>query len=112
MKLLFFLSDISDKWYDIGLSLQVRRNVLDVLKQKDDDNITKLQEVINKWKNAKLSPFTWETVITALESSIISNKEIADKICQDLHFSKFLLLGNDVVLLILSLSINYIVETF
>ena len=84
---------------------------MDDLKQKDDD-ITKLQEVIDKWKNTKSSPFTWETVITAMESSNINKKEIADKICQDLHISKFLLLSNDVVLLILSLSINYIIETF
>ena len=41
--------DISDQWYDIGLSLQVCRNVLDDLKQSEDDDETKLKKVLNIW---------------------------------------------------------------
>ena len=102
---------IRDKWYDIGLSLQVRRNVLDDLKQSEDDNETKLKKVMNIWEDTKSSPDTWETMITAVESPIINNKEIADNIREYLQFSKLLLLSNEVVLLILSLSINCIVQT-
>ena len=103
---------ISDKWYDIGLSLQVRHNVLDEIKQSEDNNYTKLEKVVSIWEETKSSPDTWETMITTVESPIINNKEIADKICQYLQFSKLLLLSNEVVLLILSLSINCIVQTF
>ena len=103
---------ISDKWYDIGLSLQVRRNVLDDLKQSKDDDKTKLKKVLNIWEETKSSSFTWETVIAAAESSVINNKEIADRIRRYLQFSKLLLLSNEVVLLILSLSINCIVQMF
>ena len=106
------LIGISDKWYDIGLSLQVRRNVLDEIKQSEDNDVTKLKKVVNIWQDAKSSSTTWETMITAAESPVINNKEIADEIRQYLQFSKLLLLSNEVILLILSLSINCIVQTF
>ena len=106
------LYDISDQWYDIGLSLQVRRNVLDDLKQSEDDDETKLKKVMNIWEDTKSSSTTWETMITAMESPTINNKEIADYIRQYLQFSKLLLLSNEIVLLILSLSINCIVQNF
>ena len=106
------LVGISDKWYDIGLSLQVRRNVLDEIKQSEDNDVTKLEKVTNIWEETKPSPDTWETMITAMESPVINNKEIADMIRHRLKISKLLLLSNEVVLLILSLSINCIVQTF
>ena len=106
------LSAISDKWYDIGLSLQVCRNVLDEIKQSQDNDETNLKKVTNIWRDTKPSPDTWETIITAVESPVINNKEIADMIRHRLKISKLLLLSNDVVLLILSLSINCTVQTF
>ena len=109
---LWYLFGISDKWYDIGISLQVCRNVLDDLKANEDDNIIKLMKVINIWKDTKSSPVTWETVITAIENSNVNNKELTELIHQYIVLSKLLLLCNDVVLLILSLSINCIVQTF
>ena len=103
----------SDKWYEIGLSLQVHRNLLDDLKHSWKSDIAKLNEVIRIWKNTKPSPITWETVMTAVQSPLIGNKEIADRICQKLMRGKLLLLlSNDFLKLILSLSINYIVQTF
>ena len=76
------LYDISDQWYDIGLSLQVCCNVLDDLKQSEDDDETKLKKVMNIWEDTKSSSTTWETMITAMESPTINNKEIADYIRQ------------------------------
>ena len=111
-KLLELLFGISDKWYDIGLSLQVRRNVLDEIKQSEDNDPTKLKKVINIWNNTKSSSGSWETTITAVESLAINNKKIANEIRQYLQHSKLLLLSNEIILLILSLSINCIVQTF
>ena len=59
-ELLLLLEDISDKWYDIGLSLQVHRNVLDDLNQSEDNSETKLDKVINILKNTKSSSNNWE----------------------------------------------------
>ena len=74
------LFDISDKWYDIGLSLQVRHNVLDDLKDSQKVDGEKLFAVINNLLTTESFSVTWETVITAIESPIINNKELADLI--------------------------------
>ena len=96
-KLLF---GIRHKWYDIGLSLQVCRNVLDSLKQLEFHNVIKLNEVINIWKETQPSPDTWETVITTIKSPIVDDKVTADLICQYLSTgksNKLLLLINEVI---------------
>ena len=94
------LIGISDKWYDIGLSLQVHRNSLDDLKQSEGNSGTKLLKVINILKVTQPSSVTWETVITNMESSIVNDKETADLIRQYLSTSesnKLLLLSNEVI---------------
>ena len=91
-ELLLLLRSISDKWYDIGLSLQVRRNVLDEIKQSEDNDETKLKKVFNIWEETKSSPDTWETMITAVESPVINNKEKADLIHQYLQYSKLFII--------------------
>ena len=89
------------------MALQVHRNVLDDLKHSQKNDIEKVNEVIKIWKDTKPSPVTWETFITALESPVIINNELAITLRHHLKFSK--LLSNEVVLLILSLSIGSII---
>ena len=99
-ELSYLLIGISDQWYDIGLSLQVHRNVLDDLKQREDNNYTKLNKLIDVWKQTQPSPDTWETMITAIESPIVNDKETADLIRQYLSTgksNKLLLLSNEVI---------------
>ena len=99
-ELYHLLYGINDKWYDIGLSLQVRHNVLDNLKQSRGGDLFKLNKVIKTWKETQPSPDTWETVITAIESPIVNDKETADLIRQYLSTgksNKLLLLSNEVI---------------
>ena len=84
---------VSDKWYDIGISLQVRRDVLDDLRQSEDDNLTKLSKVINIWKDTKSSSVTWEKIISVMEDPVIDKREIADGIRQNLKASELSLLS-------------------
>ena len=107
-ELVLLLIGISDKWYDIGLSLQVRRNVLDDLKQSEGNNPTKLNKVIYIWKDTQPSLVTWETVINAIESPIVNDKETANLIRQYLNTGK----RNKLLLLLLSNEdINSVVQT-
>ena len=99
-ELSYLLYDISDKWYDIGLSLQVRRNVLDDLKHNQTDNDYKLFGVIQNFLTSQSSLVNWETVIGAIESPIVNDKERADLIRQYLSTgksNKLLLLSNEVI---------------
>ena len=107
-ELVLLLINISDKWYDIGLSLQVHRNVLDDLKKREGDYPTKLNKVIYSWKDTQPSFVTWETIITAIESPIVNDKETADLIRQYLSIGK----RNKLLLFLLSNEdINSVVQT-
>ena len=94
------LDDISDKWYDIGLSLQVRRNVLDDLKHDQRGNGYKLFGVIQNFLHRQSSLVNWGRVMAAIESPIVNDKETADLIRQYLSTgksNKLLLLSNEVI---------------
>ena len=99
-ELFCLLNDMRDKWYDIGLSLQVRRNILDDLKQSEDSNLTKLLNVCDNWLTTEPSPVMWETVITTIDSLVVNNKSKADLIRQYLSTgkrNKLLLLSNEFI---------------
>ena len=69
-ELYHLLHDIMDKWYDIGLTLQVDRSILDDLTHsQDDDDLPKVMKILNCWKDTQPFPVTWETVITAIGES-------------------------------------------
>ena len=92
------LSDINDKWYEIGLSLQVHRDILDDLKHSQKTNLIKLHAVIDKFLTTQPSPVTWVTVISAIESPVVNDKNIADLIHQYLSTGKSnMLLSNEVI---------------
>ena len=81
--LLNLLADINDKWYTIGLGLNVPRSVLNGLQADTQDNIVKLDQVLQTWINRTDQYLvTWETVLTAIEGPIINNKNKANQIHQ------------------------------
>ena len=71
-------------------------NVLDDLKQSQDNDKNKLRKVIEIWEHTQPFPVTRETVNTAVESLIAMNNEIASRIHQNRKLSKLLLLSNNV----------------
>ena len=72
---------MSHMWREIGIALKVEPNFLHGLSSSSDSNEVKLDNVIEKWMNTQSSPVTWETVISAIEGSIVGhNKSKADEI--------------------------------
>ena len=86
VELCHLLFDISNKWYYAGLSLRVHRNVLNDLNLKTDEKT--FFEVNDNFLTTPLYLVTWETVITAIKSPIVNNKETADLIHQYLSTGK------------------------
>lgn len=50
------------------------------LQRSQESNIVKLDQVIQSWITNESCPVTWETVIDAIESPIVSNKNLATEI--------------------------------
>lgn len=87
-KICHLLNKIDYKWYEIGLSLRVHRRFLNDLKRSQGCSYHKLKKVIQMWKDTEPSPITWETVIAAVESCIVNEKELANHIRQSVKCSK------------------------
>ena len=45
-----------------------------------DDNVEKLDDIIDQWMTTHSSPVTWRTIIEAVESPTLDNVELANKI--------------------------------
>ena len=87
--LLDLLACIKHKWKMIGVALEVEHSNLESLSQSNKDDSTRLYEVlIEGWMNTMSTDVTWETIITAVEGSIVSQKSTAIKIRQFLSEPK------------------------
>ena len=73
------LAEIKHKWYELGLSLQVKQNVLESLQDGTND-MKKLNKVLTSWRDTESSPVTWENIIESVEGSIVEQVPTAQKI--------------------------------
>ena len=84
-----YLCEIADKWYEIGLSLQVHRSVLENLRQSLGYSCSKLRKVIECWKKSTPSSLvTWETVIHDIQSYDLFSDIISNVVSQRLKYGK------------------------
>ena len=84
-EVLKLLADISARWEDVGLALEVPKNDLDGLVKAPCNNNSKLSEVIRLWINTESSPVTWEALISAIEGPLVNNKRKAGQIHDHVH---------------------------
>ena len=87
--LLELLAEIDYSWDKIGTSLRVDYKIIEGLHRSNEDNGYKLHVILQKWKESKSSPLTWENIITEVEGPIVGNfKRVADKIRKHLSMNK------------------------
>ena len=85
------MADISNLWYEIGLSLKVSHDILDDLMSSAKNRKYKLVQVIYSWLTTTESYLvTWETVIAAIKSPVVDNKKKANEIHQHLTKGKYI----------------------
>ena len=73
------LIDVSSKWYNIGLQLNLQPGVLDHIKEHKDANSC-LREMLKHWlKGVHPSP-TWKLLIKALKSRSVSEADLAKRL--------------------------------
>ena len=76
-------AEIPGKWRDIGLQLGLDHEVLNgIATTSPGDTNHCYSDVFTRWKNQNLSsyPYTWLTVVQALQSKAVGEKKLADKI--------------------------------
>ena len=80
-------AEIPGKWRDVGLQLGLDQGVLDGIALNSQGNTNhSYSNVFTKWKNLNSTthPYTWSTVVQALESRTVEEKLLASKIKNEL----------------------------
>ena len=71
---------IKEKWYLIGVSLEVNTGELESLKISNNSSEMNLSIVINKWLEEKSNEATWKALLKELDGPIVNNCQIGDNI--------------------------------
>ena len=70
------LCDISAKWQEIGLALDIGNNYLQGIAGSNASMEIKLNSVLRKWMDIN-EEVTWRAIIDAVEGPIVKNKRVA-----------------------------------
>lgn len=72
---------VSSKWRLIGVQLELPTYVLNDIQsqvaREPDSNMHAFELILEKWKTLQTSPYTWHTLIEALESPAVGEMEVA-----------------------------------
>ena len=56
------------KWYEVGIQLKIDTSMLDAFEQQNRDHQRLYSKVFDQWKKEQKLPYTWDTIIDALET--------------------------------------------
>lgn len=77
------LQPVKKKWYIIGTQLKVSNRVLNIIKIDHRDSADKcLASLCKQWLESS-NGATWQGVVDALRSSLVAEKDLADKLEQE-----------------------------
>ena len=71
------LYDAREKWYDIGIELEINDKELDIIHDKHDDPGKCLLEIIKIWLKSISPGPTWKTLADVLRGGIINEVALA-----------------------------------
>ena len=78
--LLVLLSEVRDRWFDIGEMLKVNNINLRNLRHSNLPESEKLADTLQYWIDSASSPVTWGTIVEVLRTDYVNLPRVADKI--------------------------------
>ena len=76
---------IPTKWKLVGLQLGLEHPQLEMIEQKQSCSVLRFCEVFIEWKNRKTSECSWSTIIDALNSQLVGETALADKLKKEME---------------------------
>ena len=74
------LVPIKDRWYIIGVVLEVSRPDLDSLNESNNSVEVNLAKMIDKWLDQYAEKATWEVLLEAVEGKTVNSQQTGQKI--------------------------------
>lgn len=70
-----------NEWSRVAIFLNITPDKIKAIStMHHNDPIPCYTEVFQEWKNAKTRPYTWSTIVDALESNLVSRQDLANDI--------------------------------
>ena len=82
------LVPIKDRWYIIGVVLEVSPADLDSLKDSNNSVEVNLAKMIDKWLDQYAEKATWEVLLKAVEGKTVNSQQTGQKIREFLKIPK------------------------
>ena len=73
------LHSVCDKWYNIGVQLEVPTFQLKIIEKKTNDLMDQLRDTLDYWMSNDLSP-SWSQIVDALKAPSVGENRIANEI--------------------------------
>ena len=76
------LPDVADKWRPFGAQLRISNSKLNSIQNNKSNDEDRFSAVLEYWMDnlPEKAPFTWETIVKALESPNVEKRVLAKKI--------------------------------
>ena len=74
------LMPIKNKWYMIGVALEVSSGDLKSIQDSKSSVEVNLANMIDKWLDTRAKEATWEVLLNAVEGEIVDSKQTGQKI--------------------------------
>ena len=73
--------DARTKWYDFGLALRIRSDILDGIKRQYSQDEECLREVLKEWlRHAPAKKRSWSAISSALRKKTVGMNKVAAKL--------------------------------
>ena len=74
---------IPSKWIDVAFQLEIDMGAIDAIENDRRKCSHKFMAVMNHWKQSLSKPFTWATLVAALQSRSVGETRLAEELCRD-----------------------------
>ena len=71
---------MSHKWREIGLSLVLTPDAIDAIDECSDNDEQKLVDIILLWEESKTHPFSQDSLLIVLNSTMVDERPLAEQI--------------------------------
>ena len=68
------------KWFQVGIQLDIDQSKLNAYEAQSKDQMRCYTNVFTEWESAGKPPYTWATIIEALESAAVSEMNTASNV--------------------------------
>ena len=78
----YVAAEIPSKWKHVAIQLGLRGHKCMAIKKNEDDCFDQFMAVFSEWEKGTCEPFTWTTLIAALQSPSVDEVELANRLKQ------------------------------